>query len=283
VEYGGLLLAAPDALAHGENGAASASSLEFWIAASLLIAGAVYVRGLVALWRATAPGRGASIGAAACFFGGCLALAAAVLSPLDALAADLFWVHMVQHEVLMLVAAPLLVLGRPLAVWSWALPSGALRAVARRARLPFLRRAWAALTSLSGAWLAHAAALWGWHVPALFNAAAASEVLHSLQHLSFLGTALLFWWACLAPGRRSKGDGVLYLLTTMMHTGALGALLTVSPRVWYANDAGRWGWTALADQQLGGLIMWVPAGVVYLAVGLALFARWLGPEQRAGA
>jgi putative membrane protein len=273
----------PECLAHAGDPAAPTWSFQAWVVTSLLLALGLYLHGLFALWRAAAPGRGIGFGAAACFFGGWLAAALALVSPLDTLAADLFWVHMVQHEVLMLVAAPLLVLGRPLAVWSWALPPDAVRALAGPARSPLVRDAWGALTAPLGAWLAHAAVLWLWHVPAFFNAAAASAGWHAAQHLSFFGTALAFWWVCVGAGRQARGGGVLCLLTTMMHTGALGALLTLSGTAWYSNNAVRWGWTALADQQLGGLIMWVPAGAVYLSAGLALFARWLGAAQRARA
>jgi putative membrane protein len=245
---------------------------------AVLVAALLYARGLHALWRTAAPGRGISRRAAACFAGGWLATTIALLSPLDALAERLFWVHMVQHELLMLVAAPLLVLGRPLAVWSWALPPGWTRAIARPARVPALRTAWRAVTAPLAAWALHAAALWLWH------AAAASEGWHVVQHASFFATALLFWWACLGDprSRGASGTGALYVFTTMVHTGVLGALLTVSRTPWYSTEALRYGWTPLEDQQLGGLIMWVPAGAVYLAVGLALFARWLGaaPDGR---
>jgi putative membrane protein len=258
-------------------------NIEAWVIASLAVAAVLYVRGVRALWRATARGRGITGVNVSCFAAGWLAVALALASPLDALGEALFWVHMVQHEVLMLVAAPLLVLGRPLAAWAWAVPPGWLRALARPARLAIVRRGWRALTAPFPAWLFHAAALWLWHVPVLFNAALASDAWHVLQHLSFFATALVFWWACLGHwwGRPASGAAVIYILTTMMHTGALGALLTLSRTPWYANTPEPWGWTPLEDQQLGGLIMWVPAGAVYLAFGLALFARWLDPPTRA--
>jgi putative membrane protein len=280
-----LAAAAPPCAAHAGDALWAGWNLDPWLVASLALSAGLYVRGLRALWRAAGASRGVSAGEAACFLGGWLALVVALVSPIDAIAAELFWVHMVQHEVLMLVAAPLLVLARPLAVWSWALPQGWVRALMRPARSTLLRRAWAALTAPPAAWLLHAAALWLWHVPAFFNAAVASEGWHVAQHASFFATALVFWWACIgaAAARRGSGAGVLYVFTTMVHTGALGALLGFSRTAWYANDAVGWGWTPLADQQLGGLIMWVPAGAVYLAVGLALFARWLGAARASGA
>jgi putative membrane protein len=275
---------APCCAAHsGESGAGW--NFEAWVVVALLVTAVLYARGVLALWRATAPGRGIGAGAAGCFAVGWVAVVVALVSPLDALAEALFWVHMVQHEVLMLVAAPLLVLARPLAAWTWALPPEWVRGLAGAARAPLVRRAWRATTAPFAAWALHAAAIWLWHVPAFYNAALASDAWHTAQHASFFATALLFWWACLgdARNRAAIGAAVLYVFTTMLHTGVLGALLTVSRTAWYANEAERWGWTPLEDQQLGGLIMWIPAGAVYMAVGLALFARWIGAAPRAGA
>jgi len=104
---------------------------------------------------------------------------------------------------------------------------------------------------------------------------------HAWQHASFLGSALLFWWTVLgAPTRRAQGAAVVSLFTTMMHSGALGALLTFAAQPWYAGYAGHadpaTGLLPLEDQQLGGLLMWIPGGLVYLVAGLALAARWSG-------
>jgi putative membrane protein len=113
----------------------------------------------------------------------------------------------------------------------------------------------------------------------LFQATLRSEIVHTMQHLSFFISALLFWWALLyASGRSSYGHGVFYVFTTALHTGILGALLTFSTVVLYPAytvTAPLWGLTPLEDQQIGGLIMWVPAGVLYMAAGLALFRAWL--------
>jgi cytochrome c oxidase assembly factor CtaG len=135
------------------------------------------------------------------------------------------------------------------------------------------------------AWGLHAAALWAWHAPALFEAAVVHESVHILQHASFFVTALLFWWSLLS-GRDGQrvGLAVLCLFTTALHGGALGALLAMAGQAWYSvyeATAPLWGLTALEDQQLGGLIMWVPAGLVYLGAALALLASWLGaPSSR---
>lgn len=253
-----------------------------FIVVAMLTAGALYASGLVQLWRAAGRGRGVTRGEAWCYASGWAALAVALLSPLDAMGERLFAAHMVQHELLMLLAAPLLVIGRPLATWSWALPARMRYAATRALANPAWAAAWHAITRPLAAWLLHAAAVWGWHAPALFNAARAGPWMHILQHASFLGTALLFWWSLLRPHprRAMPGGALIYLFTTMVHTGLLGGLFVFSRTVWYPENstgAAQWGWTALEDQQLGGLIMWIPGGLVYLAVALLLLARVLSP------
>jgi putative membrane protein len=220
------------------------------------------------------------------FAAGWIALALCLLSPLDALATESFALHMVQHEALMLIAAPLLVLGRGLPTFLWALPHGARITTGRATRSPTLRWLWRALTAPLSAWILHAAALWVWHAPALFNAALVDPALHDFQHTSFFVTALLFWHAVLRHGAHgARGMAVLYLFTTTVHTGVLGALLTFARTPWYgAFDRGLtryWGLTALEDQQLGGLIMWVPGACVYAGVALVLVARWISAGDQA--
>jgi putative membrane protein len=187
---------------------------------------------------------------------------------------------MSQHEILMLVAAPLLVLGRPLIAFLWALPLNWSRGLGNIAKIAWINRTWRALTIPLVAWLVHAVALWTWHIPALFEATLRSDAIHTLQHLSFLLSALLFWWALIhgPQGAMGYGAAVLYLFTTSVHSGALGALLTIAASVWYPSYGpltASWGLTPLEDQQLGGLIMWIPASLVYVIAGLALFAGWL--------
>jgi putative membrane protein len=134
------------------------------------------------------------------------------------------------------------------------------------------------------AWALHAAALWVWHMPLLFQATLTSELAHACQHLSFFGTALYFWWALLCGHQKLQGYGVavLAVFTTALHSSLLGALLTLAHTPWYAAYAhtAAWGLTPLEDQQLGGLIMWIPAGAVYLLAALALSAEWLQAAER---
>ncbi len=244
-----------------------------------------YAGGFARLSKRAGFGRGVSPIAAAAFAAGWVVLVAALISPLDALGSALFSAHMVQHELLMIIAAPLLVLGRPLAVWVWAFPPESRSLLGRFFHRPAWRVPWLALTTPFSAWVLHALALWLWHLPAWFETALANEFVHAIQHVCFLGTALLFWWSVLGVvTRRDRGIALLSLFTTMVHTGALGALLALSMVVWYPiyrASAPVWGLTALQDQQLGGIVMWVPAGFVYVACALFLAGRWLSEPRRA--
>jgi len=225
---------------------------------------------------------------ALCFALGWLALFVALVSPVHAWGQVLFSAHMTQHEILMLVAAPLLVLSRPLVTFLSALPLDWSRSLGKFAKISALNRLWSTLTIPLVAWLVHAIALWVWHIPVLFEAVLHYEWVHTAQHLSFFITALLFWWALIhgPQGAMGYGAAVLYLFTTSVHSGVLGALITLAGSVWYPSYVGltsSWGLTPLEDQQLGGLIMWIPAGLVYVVAGLALFAGWLREaDLRAG-
>ena len=213
------------------------------------------------------------------FLAGWLSLALALISPLHSLGGVLFSAHMAQHEILMLTAAPLLVLSRPLVPILWGLPLQSRRALGHWSRGDAVQHTWRFITRPITAWWVHAGALWIWHAPQLFQATLESEWIHSAQHLSFFGSALLFWWSLFyARERDSYGASVLYVFTTAIHTSILGALLTFARTVWYPSyllTTKAWGLTPLEDQQLGGLIMWIPAGLVYLAAALVLFAMWL--------
>ena len=273
-----ILLAAAtgDAFAHAD-GAAAAFGLESLMALLLVVSAALYLLGLA---RVATP-RDAPGGVKRCallFASGWLTLGFALVWPFAALAEGLFGAHMVQHELLMVLAAPLLVLGRPLAIWTWALPRRWRARVAKPFRRGAFEAAWRAISSPLGATLVHALAIWTWHVPRLFELSETSEAAHALQHAAFLASAILFWWALLKPARGGRiGAAVACLFVTMLHTGALGVLLTFSGDVWYpaaTAHAAQWGLTPLEDQQLGGLVMWVVGSLPYVIAALVLAARW---------
>lgn len=251
----------------------------------LVLSSLVYATGVRAAWRQAGAGAGFRWWQAGAFAAGIATLAVAQISPLAWLSDVLFSAHMAQHEILMLISAPLLVMGQPLLALLWAVPAGRRQAVAQRFRGPAVTRTWRALTAPFTVLILHAVALWVWHVPALFQAALADEGIHFVQHMCFLVSAALFWWGMIYGryGRIGYGVAILYVFVTALHSTILGALLTVAPGVWYPAyeaTAAAWRLDPLADQQLAGLIMWVPAGVGFLVVGLALVAAWLGDSER---
>ncbi|HEY0338738.1 MAG TPA: cytochrome c oxidase assembly protein [Burkholderiales bacterium] len=279
-----LVLTAPLACAHTEGAPASASLAEAWLATALVLTGLLYARGVYVLVRSARTHPMHVMRCALLFTLGWSALGVAFVSPLAVATKGLFSAHMIQHEIVMVLAAPLMVLGRPLAIWTWAVPTRWRRALARPLRAHVLRRPWAFASAPIAASALHAAAIWIWHVPSLFERAEASLAVHTVQHCTFLFTALLFWWSLLRPGRGARvGAAVLCLFITMLHTGALGVLLTFSSEVWYPLStaaATQWGLTPTEDQQLGGLIMWVPGGIPYVVAALMLATRLFRTDQR---
>jgi cytochrome c oxidase assembly factor CtaG len=206
----------------------------------------------------------------------------AFISPLNALSTALFSAHMGQHLLLIFVAAPLLVWGMPLIAWLWLLPP-LLRHEAGRGwnQLPLLQATWRGLTHPLLVWFLWAGALWLWHTPRLYQAALKNSFMHELEHFSFLGAACLFWWLVLQPGghrRLEYGVGVLFVFTTALQSGALGALITFAPTPLYpvyTSTALAWHLTPLEDQQLAGLMMWIPGSLIYVLTALSLFLTWL--------
>ena len=258
----------------------SAWSFEPAVTMCLALSAWLYLRGVRSLWRSAGPGHGVRRWETAAFASGWIMLLLALVSPLHRLGGVLFSAHMAQHELLMAAAAPLLVLGRPLVPFVWALPMRWRRTVGDWVAVAPVRGAWELLTLPLVAWTLHGVAIWLWHAPALFEATLRSDLVHTLQHTSFLGTGLLFWWTLLRgrAGRVGRPAAVLYLFTTSVHTTVLGALLTFSSRAWYAIYApatAAWGLTPVEDQQLAGLIMWVPANLSYLVGALAIATAWL--------
>jgi putative membrane protein len=284
-----LLLLLPVGLAHAHPGQPPAPhdlpSTWNWEPAVLLgmvLSGGLYAASLRALWERAGVGHGVSVRQAAAFAAGWLSLAAALISPLDALSGVLFSAHMLQHVLLILVAAPLLVLGAPPAALAWSVPRVWRRKFFGLGRsLAPLQAAGHLLALPLVAWGLHVLALWAWHAPGLYEAALSDERLHALEHLSFLGTALLFWWGLLQPmGGREIGLGLrlLSIFTMALQSGFLSALLTFSPQSWYpaqSSGAAAWGLTPLDDQQFAGVLMWVPAGMVYLVTALWLLGSRL--------
>lgn len=284
------LLAPGVALAHGADLPIGPHDLwHHWtfdavVLAPLLVGHWLYGRGVLRLWARAGHGRGIQPWQVASFAAGELVLAIALISPLDGLGETLLTAHMAQHGLLVAVAPPLLLLGRPGTAWAHALPRPWRRQLGRGAPGMALRLfRWLSRPGI--AMLHHGAVLWLWHAPALFTAALENIWLHRLEHALFFATAMLFCAGLLRARSGAALAGALgAALFTLMHTGFLGAFLTLAHRPFYPFYEGRselWGLSALEDQQLAGLLMWVPMGALYLGLGCAMAARLLGGAAEA--
>jgi cytochrome c oxidase assembly factor CtaG len=261
-------------VAHEEPGWTLVPSILIPLGASLLL----YVCGAVRLFQRAHRSRGLLRRRAMLFAAGWLTLAAAAVSPLHEAGENSFTLHMIEHELLMLCAAPLLVLSRPLETMLWAWPAGARKLIGSWAHSSAVLGSWRFLSAAVTATVLQAAALWLWHAPMLFELALANEGWHIVQHLSFLISSLLFWSAMInnKHARGGRGLAVLCLFATSVISGALGALMAFSESPWYPRYAqlglAPFGLTPVEDQQLAGLLMWIPGGLVHAAAALILLA-----------
>ncbi len=244
------------------------------VLAALALAALVHWRGRARLGRRIARPREKR--RAAAFYGGLAILAAALMSPLDALASTLFSGHMAQHLLLMVVAAPLLVYARPSAALVAGLPAGGRDLV----RESGVRGAAHSLTNPLVVWIIGTVALWAWHMPALYEAALAHEPLHVLEHASFFGAAVLFWSVVFASGTRRgppRPVAIVLVFASGVQGSALGAVLLFASTPLYAvHEAGArlWDVSPLGDQQLAGALMWSPPALMYIVVMGWLLVRW---------
>ena len=269
------LLASP-ALAHGGHDHGVGWTLDPVLLAPLGLALIIYVIGWRRLSsRASSPPRGSLL-----FLSGWTVLTLSLISPLHAGGERSFTVHMIEHELIMLVATLLLAMSGSGGIMAWGLPRPLRRSLGGSWKLP-LQRLWRRLTEPVTATAIQAAAMWIWHAPVLFNRALESSGWHIAQHASFFMTSLLFWWAMLHPrgGRSGYGVSAACLFATSMIGGALGALMSFSSSPWYADYAAM-GLTGIGldpvdDQRLAGLIMWIPGGLVHGLAALLLFYKWL--------
>ncbi len=247
----------------------------------LLIGGAV----VVALYARGRSRRPAPRGRTMAFVAGMVALAIALVSPLEAMSSALASAHMVQHVLLVLVAAPLLALAAPSPTLLRGLPARVVRVGARAFnRLgggPWLGRP---LRQPAVVWVLHVATLWFWHAAGPYGAALDSQGLHVVEHTSFLVTGVLLWRVIIGPrrARGSQGVGVLVVFGLAVQSVLLSALLTFAEAPWYAGYAtttAGWGLTPLDDQHLAGVIMWIPAGAIHVGAALALLVSWIASSE----
>lgn len=209
--------------------------------------------------------------AVAGFAAGLAALSLAILGPVEALAEERFSWHMVQHLLLTMVAAPLLLLGRPVTLARRAGPGPAGRIVVRVLR----SRATTALGHPIVAWALFAVVLWASHFTSLYERALESQPVHVLEHVLYLGAALLFWHAVVGtePARHRLGyaSRILYLFLAAAGSALLASTLLQSGRVLYPAYGGS---GAIADQRAAAAVMWIVGGLLFLAAALAVAASW---------
>ena len=231
----------------------------------------------------------------ACFYTALVVVTVALSSPLDRLSEQLFWAHMIQHVLLILFAAPLIVLARPwVRLWR-CLPLGARRWLARgfsqgRRAAP-LRLAVGFLGEPGPSFALFSGVLLGWHVPAMFDATLRSETLHAFEHSLFFGTAIMFWKQVIPSAplrvRLAAGQRVVYVIGAMIVSWILAVVLALAPNALYAGYAHQTsrpgGISAIADQQLAAGIMWVPGSITFVIVIFIYVHRWLTPTDPADA
>jgi len=210
-----------------------------------------------------------------CFLGGLIVAFLALQSPIDTFSDNSFWVHMIQHILLISVVPPLLLLGTPGALLRPALRIRGVRSVMR------------VLTNPGVAWLLATGTFLVWHIPTFYDAAVLDLRIHAVEHLCFLATALLFWWPVFSPvpdelPRLTRANQVLYLAVSCQPNVVLGAVLVFGPTAYYAVYAGAnrlANISPLVDQQIGGSIMWVPGNLLYLAIISKLFFDWFNERE----
>jgi putative membrane protein len=265
-----------DADAHGTAAEVPRFTFDPLVTVPLFASLLMFLAGVVRLWNRGGPGSGIRHWQVRCFTAGWAMLVLALVTPLHWLGERLFAAHMVEHELLMIGAAPLLVIARPFPAFVWGLPKLWRPCVGLFLKAVAGTWPWRAVMDARVATAIHGIAIWVWHLPQAFASALASPWVHWLQHMSFLFSAILFWWALLRD-RRREGVAVMMLFITALHSGMLGILLTLARRPLYPAQptAGGWGMTALEDQQAAGLLMWIPPGVIYLGAALALLALWM--------
>jgi cytochrome c oxidase assembly factor CtaG len=222
----------------------------------------------------------------ACFIAGLVTIVLALDSPIDGYADQLFWVHMLQHVLLLTVAPPLILLGRPWPRMWRALPLGTRTTVGRAIARGRLAAPLRALARPLPAWLLFNLTVILWHVPAAYDATLRSSAVHQIEHAMFFFCGLLFWARVIDPGPLRPRLGwparMAYVIGAMIVGWGLAIALVLAPDPLYAPYAALahrpGGISALTDQQLAAGVMWVPGSIAYAVAVLVAFYRWLEPE-----
>jgi cytochrome c oxidase assembly factor CtaG len=270
------------ALAHGgheHGGGGPGWMFDPWVVLPLLLALIVFLVGQARLARRSTTERKRSW----LFLAGWAVLGLALVSPLHQGGEASFTLHMIEHGLIMLAATLLLAASHAGGILAWGLPAPLRRSLAGGWKRP-LAALWKRLTEPVTATVIQAIVMWAWHAPVLFDRALRNDGWHVAQHLSFFAASLLFWSAMLNPRRGGYLLSAACLFLTSLVEGALSALMSLSASPWYPAYAAMGlsgiGLDPVTDQQLAGLVMWIPGGLVHGAAALVLLYRWLGDEGR---
>jgi cytochrome c oxidase assembly factor CtaG len=277
-----LAVMASPALAHAGHGQADeVSANDLAIGALMVLLLAAFAVGWTRMKRRWDGSPQVARSRAALFIAGMIALAAVLLGPLDELADHYFSAHMAQHLVLLVIAPPMLAASQAHLVLLQAFPLGLRRTLGRTvAAIPGLRFAAHQSSTIWFVCLSSVAVLWFWHLPQVYDWARRNEAVHDGEHLLFLLTELVFWRVILfrREAELSRAAAALILVAMSVQGGLLAALITLAGKPMYQNYGV--GASALSDQALGGVMMWVIAGLVYLGAFSLLFARALTRTPR---
>ena len=257
------------------------------LVAILILAGSLYTWGWRRIRDRQASQRPLATGwRLAAYLGGLTILGVALMSPIDVLGGQLFFMHMIQHLLLVMIVPPLLWLANPLPFYMWGLPVPARHQAGRLlSRRSGFRRGLYALTAPGLVWMAFVAFLLGWHDPTAYNAALSSDLVHDLEHVTFFATAMLFWWLVIGAGPRlrslSRGARLALLVVTVPVNMAAGVVIAFASQpiyTYYTTVPRLWGITVMLDQMIGGVIMWIPGSMMYLLAALIIISRLIQTE-----
>jgi cytochrome c oxidase assembly factor CtaG len=251
--------------------------------------GTLYTVGWRRVRRRSVVGKLATKARLAAYWGGLFFLALSLMSPIDYLGGQLFFMHMLQHLLSIMLAAPLLWLAEPFPIMLWALPPGLRRRVAALfMRDALFRRGLAAATRPLMAWLIFITVYLGWHDATAYNAALRIPWVHDLQHLTFFAAAMLYWWPVVgaAPHIHGRFPGwarMIFLIGTVPPNMLVGVSIAFASEViytYYLSIPPVWGFTPLQDQALSGAIMWIPGSMMFILAALIILFNMFRKQDR---
>ncbi|MCL4805689.1 MAG: cytochrome c oxidase assembly protein [Anaerolineae bacterium] len=264
---------------------------------SVLFLGTLFVLGWRRLRSISSSAKGwRSLGAGwrpVSYIAGLFVISFALMSPLDVLVQQLFFMHMIQHLLLIMVAPILLLLPNPMPFLLWGLPprwrlsvGGAINSLLNKRSVVggVLRK----MTGPATVWFIMILFIVGWHDPNMYNAALRREFVHDLEHITMFAAGMLFWWTVTGAGPRlhknlSRPAKVIFVLAAIPPNMALGATLAFAKQpiyTFYSDMPRLWGMSVLDDQRLSGIIMWIPGSMMYFMTALALMFMILSGEGR---